>query len=466
MCKLSTKPLLVFGVGIAVFFGLSLNNQAQRKASPSRSAGVSTASITAEKIRNDLAGRMIYDVPSEEAGEGRMNWQFSYSQLTQIHILQKVSYGNTSTVEARISAQKAGRDLDGYVDRLTGAVRLYYQLRGSAWELTDIVSISLRHGEILSGSRLSDALPVYPASTAIVPGGVTVSVAPGKYQSYPFRVADRATVSGWFRTHGGAGHDIEVFILDEAGFLNWRNYHSSPAYYNSGRRAADTIKTSLSSGNYYLVFNNTFSPADTKTVEVSADLRRDNVMYDGFERSFASDARYPAINRVSGVSMSSVAPPYVPTPNPPVRILVEQTSTARIPSPAQAPNTVVVKPASVAAVGAYSSEQILSKQFEVRKRNDQPYEVVLKRKGTLKGNFRVLDGGEKDIEVLVMTAKEYDRWSDYQTASVLYASGMANNGNITRTLDAGTYYVVFSNHLSSKAAKTIEANFYVEYMNR
>ncbi|HEU4593943.1 MAG TPA: hypothetical protein VFS10_02160 [Pyrinomonadaceae bacterium] len=78
---------------------------------------------------------------------------------------------------------------------------------------------------------------------------------------------DRMTrVAAKFRARGGSRNDIEVFILDEDGFENWRNGHRVGTYYNSGRITVGRFDVNLRPGKYFLVMNNKFSAVSNKVV--------------------------------------------------------------------------------------------------------------------------------------------------------------------------------------------------------
>jgi predicted nucleic acid-binding Zn ribbon protein len=96
-------------------------------------------------------------------------------------------------------------------------------------------------------------------------------VKPGAYFYQKFVVdADRirdARIIGSFNASGGAGNDIEVLLLEESSFENWKNGHSAPTLYNSGQITTGKIDVPLNqAGTYYLVFSNTFSPLTEKQV--------------------------------------------------------------------------------------------------------------------------------------------------------------------------------------------------------
>jgi hypothetical protein len=97
------------------------------------------------------------------------------------------------------------------------------------------------------------------------------------YKAYKFTVPDGAYnvhLDGNFTASGGAGNDIEVFLLPEDDFVNWENRHPGKAYYNGGKATQGTIKVGLPSGTgvYELVFNNRFSLFTGKSIEAHATL--------------------------------------------------------------------------------------------------------------------------------------------------------------------------------------------------
>lgn len=103
------------------------------------------------------------------------------------------------------------------------------------------------------------------------------TIEPEHYHYIRFVVPDgatNATVSGHFEATGGAGNDIEVFILDNDAFVNWQNNHSVSTYFNSGKVTQGTIQSQLPQpGSYYLVFSNTFSVVSNKAITTTAELR-------------------------------------------------------------------------------------------------------------------------------------------------------------------------------------------------
>jgi hypothetical protein len=69
-----------------------------------------------------------------------------------------------------------------------------------------------------------------PRSDNIVNGLITVQA--GGYNYYPFTLAAGSTsisVSGSFTASGGSGNDIEVYVMDDTNFINWKNGHQASA---------------------------------------------------------------------------------------------------------------------------------------------------------------------------------------------------------------------------------------------
>ncbi|MGA9472149.1 MAG: zinc-ribbon domain-containing protein [Terriglobales bacterium] len=111
-------------------------------------------------------------------------------------------------------------------------------------------------------------------------GKGALSVAAMHYSFYPLPVppgARNVKVQGHFEATGGMGNDIEVFLLNDDEFTNWKNRHSTPTYYNSGKVTVGDVQAVLpdGAGTFYLVFNNNFSMVTAKAVEFTGFLAYD-----------------------------------------------------------------------------------------------------------------------------------------------------------------------------------------------
>jgi hypothetical protein len=102
-------------------------------------------------------------------------------------------------------------------------------------------------------------------------------VPPHGFVSKTFSVpsgCSNALVDGRFTAKGGAKNDIEVYILDEDGFVNFRNRNRTVRYYNSGRVTQATLNVSLPSGRtYHLIFDNRFSLVSNKALSAKISTR-------------------------------------------------------------------------------------------------------------------------------------------------------------------------------------------------
>ena len=104
----------------------------------------------------------------------------------------------------------------------------------------------------------------------------TITVSPG-YHDIPFSVnlstMTSPTVTGSFTASGGSGNDINVIIMNSTDFINWSNKHQVYPLYSSGQLTTGNINVPITvSGQYYLVFDNTFSTFSSKNVTTNVNL--------------------------------------------------------------------------------------------------------------------------------------------------------------------------------------------------
>ena len=109
-----------------------------------------------------------------------------------------------------------------------------------------------------------------PHSLNLASGQITVPAS--NYYYYYFTIPASATgitVTGSFTVTGGG--QIQVLVMDQASFNNWKANYGFTSYYNSGQVTSGTITASLpGSGTYDLVYSN---PSTTdKNVQTTAYL--------------------------------------------------------------------------------------------------------------------------------------------------------------------------------------------------
>jgi predicted nucleic acid-binding Zn ribbon protein len=127
-----------------------------------------------------------------------------------------------------------------------------------------------------SHTTVSSAMPQVFGHQHTQATHAAITVRAVSFASYSFTVPSDATdvsITGHFSAAGGMGNDIEVFVLGQDAFVNFRNNHPANAYYSSGKVTQDTIKATLpGGGTYYLVFSNRFSLITSKAVQLDAAL--------------------------------------------------------------------------------------------------------------------------------------------------------------------------------------------------
>jgi hypothetical protein len=108
-------------------------------------------------------------------------------------------------------------------------------------------------------------------SQPVASGRITVNAR--DFVAYPFSVPSackQAKVEGDFET---AGNTVELLIMDDTTFANWKNHVPATPLYSSGRlnHASVNLKLATSAKRYYFVVNNRTS-ARPQTVQARLDL--------------------------------------------------------------------------------------------------------------------------------------------------------------------------------------------------
>jgi hypothetical protein len=94
-----------------------------------------------------------------------------------------------------------------------------------------------------------------------------ITIKAGGYTWFDYDFTETTTLKGRFRATGGK-NDIEVYIMDEDNFENWRNGNQSRSYYFSGRVTVANFNVSLPKGKYHLIFSNKWAAITPKAVTV------------------------------------------------------------------------------------------------------------------------------------------------------------------------------------------------------
>lgn len=80
-----------------------------------------------------------------------------------------------------------------------------------------------------------------------------------------------------------------------------------------------------------------------------------------------------------------------------------------------------------------------------------PFRVHFNYRSTIKGNFRVV-GGEPRVLFLLLDEKNYNAWAQNAEFAPAVSTGTVPAANVSRVLEAGTYFLIFDNRKSDKRA--------------
>lgn len=228
--------------------------------------------ISVAKIYKDIVGKSVESVPSETTGSDFIGWEFGENEPREIEVLKNEFLGDEAYINIKMFTQGAISN-DGLTGRLRGNLRLHYERIAGGWLLTEVENLTFKYVVSNSSGNITSQRenPVsVPSDTSIVSGAFTISA--GRSKSWRFVVSNRATVSGRFRVSEGR-YDVEVFILDEDGYENFKNGHTTSTFFNSGRRTVGTVNATLGSGVYYIVFNNGYSILTPKAIEANISIQ-------------------------------------------------------------------------------------------------------------------------------------------------------------------------------------------------
>jgi hypothetical protein len=106
-------------------------------------------------------------------------------------------------------------------------------------------------------------LPLLDTGALNVPAGTSHSVS--------FSVDDErpCVLTGHVLGIAGGRRDVEVYVLDQDGIINWSNGTAANTLFQSGRMAAVSLQVHLPGpGEYHFLVSNRFSVVTDKTVEV------------------------------------------------------------------------------------------------------------------------------------------------------------------------------------------------------
>lgn len=172
----------------------------------------------------------------------------------------------------------------------------------------------------------------------------------------------------------------------------------------------------------------------------------------------------PSPRAAASVPKTSPSPAQQPSPLP------TATSAPGINWPAATPTTAAVLPSATQPVSDSSNDtrptvttrKIMDTAFTVRPGAFYYSPFVLNAVGVVRGSFHASGGSGNDIYACILDGAGFAAFSNRQEARAYYVSpGYVTSGNVTRSLQPGTYYFVFDNRKSIISSKTVAATFSV-----
>jgi hypothetical protein len=212
----------------------------------------------------------------------------------------------------------------------------------------------------------------------------------------------------------GGQKDVDVLVMTQDDYINWQNNHGADVIFQSGHKTAVTLDVSVEGeGDYVFVVSNGFSALSPKTAQMQ------RVMLTCAQPTAAAeyDTGMVATATVPDNGASANLPDYT--------ITVADTPAQDIPA-----------------------AQWLFWTWEEKSPRTMCH---------LSGRILGLAGGQKDVEVMLMTEDDYLDWSNRHPAKVEFQSGRKT----AITLDApvygaGKHILVVSNAFSAVSVKTVQ----------
>lgn len=98
-----------------------------------------------------------------------------------------------------------------------------------------------------------------------------ITLAPKAYRIFPIIIGERfhrPRLVGRFVAEGGSGNDVDVFVTNDDGLINFKNGNAFKGWYRSGRITTDSVNVLLPPGQTYLIFSNRGSVFSHKAVQI------------------------------------------------------------------------------------------------------------------------------------------------------------------------------------------------------
>jgi hypothetical protein len=251
----------------------------------------------------------------------------------------------------------------------------------------------------------------------LISNSPAVQINPGFTRRWTFHVSSALPschLTGRVLGIAGGQKDVDVLVMTQDDFINWQNNHEAEMIYQSGRKTAVTLDVPVEGeGDYVFVVSNGFSALSPKT----AQMQRVRLTCSEPPAVTEYDTGMVAVNDVPNSGASANLPDYT--------------------------INVADEPAADIAAAHWL--------FWTWQENS-PRTMC-----HLSGRVLGLAGGQKDVEVMVMTEDDYINWSTGHQAKVEYQSGRKTAISLdVPVYGDGKHVLVVSNAFSAYSPKTIQ----------
>jgi hypothetical protein len=95
----------------------------------------------------------------------------------------------------------------------------------------------------------------------------------GEYETYKFKTDGPAQVVGQFEVEGRFANDVDCMLMDSESFFKWRKGEETKQLYKSGRVRSAKLDVKVPAGEYYLIFDNSFTLFTNRTIVADVEAR-------------------------------------------------------------------------------------------------------------------------------------------------------------------------------------------------
>jgi hypothetical protein len=207
----------------------------------------------------------------------------------------------------------------------------------------------------------------------------------------------------------GGQKDVDVLVMTQDDYINWQNSHPADVIFQSGQKTAVTLDVPVEGeGDYVFVVSNGFSTYAAKTAQV---------------QRVRLTCSQPVVAAEYDTGMVAAA----------------------IPNAALPDMNINVADAPAMDIGAM--------QWRFWTWTESSPRTMCHLSGRVLG----LAGGQKDVEILVMTEDDYLNWANGHEAKVEFQSGRKTAITLdVPVLGDGKHVLVVSNRFSAVSPKTVQ----------